>query len=69
MSDSQGGRREPATSSRAEEAIIATSTLSDLPSELILHIASLLELEDLLALRKVRFELTRSIFPKLIAPE
>lgn len=39
-------------------------TLSDLPPELILRIASLLEVEDLLALRRVC-----SGFDKLIGPD
>lgn len=43
--------------SRVDVAIAATLTLSDLPPELILRIASFLEVRDLLALRSVRSNL------------
>jgi len=55
MSDPQGSHKEPATSSCVDEATRTTLTLSDLPPELILCIASLLEVGDLLALRRVSF--------------
>ena len=45
-----------ASCSRVDEAAITTLSLLDLPSELILRIASLLEIGDLLALRRVRFQ-------------
>jgi len=53
MSDPQGIHKVLATSSCVDEAAKTTLTLSDLPPELILRIAPLLEVEDLLALRMV----------------
>ncbi|KAF9649209.1 hypothetical protein BDM02DRAFT_1948733 [Thelephora ganbajun] len=48
MSDPEGGLKELATSSRVD----GKTTLIDLPPELILRIASLLEVRDLLAFRR-----------------
>ena len=56
MLDPEDSLNESATFSRVDEAITGTLTLQDLPPELILRIASLLELRDLLALRKVCFK-------------
>ena len=55
MYDPEGGHKEPAGHPQVDEAIAAIITLPDLPPELILRIASLLEVRDLLALRRVRF--------------
>ena len=55
MFDPQGSHKEMAASSYVDEAAKTTLTLSDLPPELILRIASLLEVGDLLALRRVCF--------------
>jgi hypothetical protein len=49
-----------ATRSQVDEATAITLKLPDLPPELILRIASFLEVRDLLALRRVRFTLTNS---------
>ena len=59
MSDPQDNYDILAGCSRVDEAATVTSTLLNLPSELILRIASLLEIGDLLAVRRVRFELDR----------
>jgi len=59
MSNLEGSCEELTTSSLVDEA----TTLLDLPLELILRIASQLEVRDLLALRKVR-----SKFEKLKSP-
>jgi len=63
MADTKGTHKELATSSYVDEAAETTLTLSDLPSELILRIASLLEVGDLLALRRVRPKLEQLKFP------
>ena len=55
MFNLEGSREELATSSPVDE----TTTLLDLPPELILRIASQLEVRDLLALRKVSFKLEK----------
>ena len=60
MSNPEGSLEELATSSRVGEA----TTLLGLPPELILHIASQLEVRDLLALRKMRFELEKLKSPQ-----
>ena len=52
-----GDRKELVGRPRVDEATVATLMLQDMPSELILRIASLLEVRDLLALRRVRFRL------------
>jgi len=57
MSGPEGGREEPATSSRVDGATTTPLRLSDLPLELILRIASQLGVRDLLAFRKVCFKL------------
>ena len=54
MSDPEDSCNVLATCSRVDEVAIAILSLLDLPSELILRIASLLEIGDLLALRRVR---------------
>ena len=56
MPDPEDSLNESAMFSRVGEATTGTLTLRDLPPELILRIASFLELRDLLALRKVCFE-------------
>ena len=56
MSDPEDSCNVLATCSRVDEVAIAILSLLDLPSELILRIASLLEIGDLLALRRVRFQ-------------
>ena len=63
MSNPGGSREELATNSRVDEAATTLSTLLDLPLELILRIASKLEVRDLLALRKVRSKLEKTPVP------
>jgi len=53
MSEPRNVHEELATHLRADEATVATSALSNLPRELILHIASLLDIGDLLTLMEV----------------
>jgi len=57
MSDPDNYNNGPAGRSQVGGATTATSTLLDLPQELILRLASLLEVKDLLALRMVGFNL------------
>ena len=56
MSDPQGNHKELAASSYVDDPAKTRLTLSDLPPELILRIASLLEVEDLFASRTVCFK-------------
>ena len=66
MSDPIDSREALATRSQVDEAAATTLKLQDLPPELILRIASFLEVRDLLALRRVRFTLTNSNGRELI---
>ena len=57
MVDADDSHNQLARRSQVGEAVTTTLTLSDLPPELILRIASSLEVRDLLALRRVHFDL------------
>jgi len=50
--------------SRIGEATTTALTLPDLPRELTLRVASLLEVRDILALRRVRFKLENPKLPQ-----
>ena len=56
MFDPDGDRKELAEHPGVDRAIAVTLTLQDIPPELILHIASLLKVRDLLALRGGAFQ-------------
>lgn len=64
MFDPDGDRKELAEHPGVDRAIAVTLTLQDIPPELILHIASLLKVRDLLALRGVRFRLYKLKQPR-----
>lgn len=63
MSNPEDSCEELVASLRVNEPTTTTLTLSELPPELILRVASQLEVGDLLALRRVRFKLEKSKSP------
>ena len=64
MSDLGDSSNGPAERSRVGGPTTVTLTLPDLPQELILRIASLLEIRDLLVLRLVCFNLDKIKSPQ-----